>query len=93
MLVATPCPAAHSQHLQENTQVSYPTSTASTKFTAYTDALGLGGVLDCEDDVTTAQQKRLYSLLILALPEAALHVICKVERKSATAGNDAWEAL
>ena len=64
-----------------------------TKFTAYADALGLGGVLDCEDDVTTAQQKRLYSLLVLALPEAALHVIRKVERKSATAGNDAWEAL
>ena len=64
-----------------------------TKFTVYADALGLGGVLDCEDDVTTAQQKRLYNLLVLALPEAALHVIRKDERKSATAGNDAWEAL
>ena len=42
---------------------------------------------------TTAQQKRFYSLLVLALPEAALHVFRKVERKSVTAGNDAWEAL
>jgi hypothetical protein len=63
------------------------------RFTAFVDAAGYDAALDDLDDATPAQHKKLYSLLVLALPESALHVIRKVERSSPKAGYEAWQAL
>jgi len=49
-----------------------------TRFTAFVDAVGCDAALDSEGEDDAAQQKKLYSLLVLALPETTLHVIRKV---------------
>ena len=64
-----------------------------TRFTAFVDAVGCDAALDSEGEDDAAQQKKLYSLLVLALPETTLHIIRKVDRKSKAAGFHAWQAL
>jgi hypothetical protein len=46
-----------------------------TRFTAFVDALGCDAAQDSEGADDVAQQKKLYSLLKLALPEMTLHII------------------
>jgi hypothetical protein len=57
------------------------------------DAVGCDAALDSEGEDDAAQQKKLYNLLVLALPETTLHIIRKVDRKSKAAGFHAWHAL
>jgi hypothetical protein len=64
-----------------------------TRFTSFVDAVGCDGALDSEGEDNVAPQKKLYNLLVLALPETTLHIIRKVDRKSKAAGFHTWQAL
>jgi hypothetical protein len=48
--------------------------------------VGFSAALDSRDEDDATQQKKLYSLLMLALPEKTLHIIRKVDRKGKVIG-------
>jgi hypothetical protein len=56
-------------------------------------AVGSDAALDSESADDAPHDKKLYNLLVLALPEMTLHIVRKVDRKSKAIGFHAWQAV
>ena len=63
------------------------------RFTAYGKRRGYGPAFNGAEGASAQQQAELYADLLLALPDADMHLIINIDEDDAAAGHKAWRAL